>query len=128
MSAHQIPEHTRRRHIGRRICADLDGMPETAKAKTFDYYVVMMNHGKRGREAIVDPEITRREVINRILMLEYDPEQISFIHHVTSAGVDDVTFAIISECARAALGDVQPIDRQAAQFDHNQDERKHWSA
>ena len=30
------------------------------------YFVVMIDYGRRGREAIVDPEITRREVIARV--------------------------------------------------------------
>jgi len=69
-------------------------------APTFDYYVVMMDHGRRGREAIVDPEITRREVISRILSGEYYPERISFIHHVTDEGITDVTFDVIAAAAR----------------------------
>jgi len=119
---------SRRQHLGRRICADLDGMP-TAKAKTFDYFVVMLRYGRRGLEAVVDPEITRREVVSRILTLEYNPEQIAFVHHVTSAGVEDVTFAIIAECARIALEGAEPMppsDRLAALHDHAQDERKNW--
>ncbi len=31
------------------------------------YFVVMIDYGRRGREAIVDPEITRREVISRVV-------------------------------------------------------------
>jgi hypothetical protein len=30
------------------------------------YFVVMIDYGRRGREAIVDPEVTRREVISRV--------------------------------------------------------------
>ncbi len=30
------------------------------------YFVVMIDYGRRGREAVVDPEITRREVISRV--------------------------------------------------------------
>ena len=116
---------SRRQHLGRRICSDLDGMPATAATKTFDYYVVMVDLGKRGLEAIVNPEITHREIVSRILTFEYDPENVRFIHHVSSAGVEDVTLSIMSECARVALEEVQPIDRQAAQFDHMRDLRKH---
>ena len=95
----------RRSHLRSLVCANLDQMPSSPVAKTFDYYVVMLNYGPRGQEAVVDPEITRREVISRILTFEYDPEAISFIHHITSGGVEDVTVAIISECARVALGE-----------------------
>jgi len=44
------------------------------------YFVVMIDYGRRGREAIVDPEITRREVISRIASGEY--KNISFIHEI----------------------------------------------
>jgi hypothetical protein len=36
----------------------------------------MIDYGPKGREAIVDPEITRRGVVGRILTREYDPERI----------------------------------------------------
>jgi hypothetical protein len=36
------------------------------------YFVVMIDHGRRGREAIVDPEMTRREVISRVASGEYN--------------------------------------------------------
>jgi len=42
-----------------------------------------------GREAIVDPEITRREVISRIASGEYS--NISFIHEIADSSVDDIT-------------------------------------
>ena len=110
----------RRQHLGRRICADLDRMPATVTAPTFDYFVVMIDHGKRGFEAVVDPEITRREIVSRILTFDYDPEAIQFIHHVSSLGVEDVTLDIMTECARQALGDapMTAADRQANAFDH----------
>jgi hypothetical protein len=89
----------------------------------------MIDHGRRGLEAIVDPEITRREVIRRILTLEYDPAAIRFVHHVTSAGVENVTFDIMADCAREALGDTpDPIDRRAAAADRAHDLRKNWEA
>lgn len=59
------------------------------------YYVVMIDYGHRGREAIVDPEITRRGVIERIQSREYD--RISFIHHVHDDRVDDVTNELLKE-------------------------------
>ena len=33
---------------------------------SMQYFVVMIDYGRRGREATVDPEVTRREVISRI--------------------------------------------------------------
>lgn len=72
-------------------------------ARIPSYFVVMIDYGRKGREAIVDPEITRREVVSRILSRDYDPERINFIQHVTPDGVEDITYDIFAECAREAV-------------------------
>jgi hypothetical protein len=91
------------------------------------YFVVMIDYGRRGREAIVDPEITRREVVSRIASGEY--RNISFIHEIADQGVEDITEDILAE---AALPDLLPeiasagsADLQASCFDHARDLRKH---
>lgn len=61
-----------------------------------NYFVVMVDYGRKGREAIVDPEITRREVISRIRSGEY--KNIAFIHEITMNDVPrDVTAELNSE-------------------------------
>jgi hypothetical protein len=62
-------------------------MPRTSHS----YYVVMIDFGRRGLEAIVDPELTRQNIIGRIASHEYDPDRIVFIHHVDGLYVEDVT-------------------------------------
>ena len=86
------------------------------------YFVVMIDYGRRGREAIVDPEITRREVVSRVASGEY--RNVSFIHEIAGFAVDDVTAEILAE---AAVPETQPTaaDLQAARFDHARDLRKH---
>lgn len=70
------------------------------------YFVVMIDYpacfdskGRlrpKGREAIVDPELTRREVVSRIRSGEYD--RINFIHEVRADGTwADVTDELIDE-------------------------------
>lgn len=88
------------------------------------YFVVMIDYGRRGREAIVDPEITRREVVARVASGEYS--NISFIHEIVDRAVEDVTDDIL---AAAALPEVEPddIDLQAIRTDHARDLRKHAS-
>ena len=86
------------------------------------YFVVMIDYGRRGREAIVDPEVTRREVISRIASGEYS--NISFIHEVADCSVDDVTADIMAEAALPDIGDAD-ADHQAGRFDHARDLRKH---
>lgn len=86
------------------------------------YFVVMIDYGRRGREATVDPEVTRREVISRIVSGEY--RNICFIHEIADAEVTDVTEDILAE---AALPEVPPddVDLQATRLDHARDLRKH---
>jgi len=86
------------------------------------YFVVMIDYGRRGREAIVDPEITRREVISRIASGEY--KNISFIHEVADSSVEDITADIMNEAALPDIGTAN-ADLQAGQFDHQRDLRKH---
>ncbi len=86
------------------------------------YFVVMIDYGRRGREAIVDPEITRREVVSRVASGEYG--NISFIHEIADATVEDITADILAE---AALPEIASTDAylQADRFDHLRDMRKH---
>lgn len=88
------------------------------------YFVVMIDYGRRGREAIVDPEITRREVVSRVASGEY--KNISFIHEIADSTVDDITTEILAE---AAVPEVPTTDAdlQASRFDHARDLRKHES-
>jgi len=86
------------------------------------YFVVMIDYGRRGREAVVDPEITRREVVARVMSGEY--RNISFIHEIAGSSVEDITAVILAE---ATLPEIEPeeIDLQAARLDHLRDLRKH---
>jgi hypothetical protein len=86
------------------------------------YFVVMIDYGRRGREAIVDPEITRREVIARVASGEY--KNVSFIHEIDGSSVEDVTADILSEAALPEIG-ADSADLQASAFDHRRDLRKH---
>jgi hypothetical protein len=89
---------------------------------SMQYFVVMIDYGRRGREAIVDPEITRREVISRVASGEY--KNISFIHEIADSSVEDITADILSE---AAVPDIAATDAdlQASHFDHVRDLLKH---
>ena len=89
------------------------------------YFVVMIDYGRRGREAIVDPEITRREVISRIASGEY--RNISFIHEIAGCSVEDITAEILDEAVLPEIG-ATSADLQASDFDHIRDLRKHERA
>ena len=89
---------------------------------SMQYFVVMIDYGRRGREAVVDPEITRRDVVARVASGEYT--NISFIHEVADRSVDDVTEEILAEAALPEVAATE-ADLQARQFDHIRDLRKH---
>ncbi len=97
-------------------------MEEAARPR-MQYFVVMIDYGRRGREAIVDPEITRREVISRIVSGEY--ANISFIHEIDDRSVEDITEDILAEAALPEIATSGSADLQAACFDHARDLRKH---
>ena len=88
-----------------------------------DYFVVMIDYGRRGRQAVADPEMTRRDVVSCIRSGEY--RNISFIQHIHDGTAEDVTNELLAE---AGFYETEPpeIDRQAARFDHAQDHRKNW--
>jgi len=86
------------------------------------YFVVMIDYGRRGREAIVDPEVTRREVVARVASGEY--RNISFIHEIVDQTVDDVTEAILAEAALPEI-EASEADLTSSRFDHIRDLRKH---
>jgi len=86
------------------------------------YFVVMIDYGRRGREAIVDPEVTRREVVARVASGEYS--HISFIDEIADGAVSDVTAEILAEAAVPEIA-AGSADLQADRFDHARDLRKH---
>ena len=96
--------------------------PDTGQIASMQYFVVMIDYGRRGREAIVDPETTRREVVARIASGEYS--NISFIHEIADFSVEDITADILSEAALPDIG-AAGSDLQADPFDHVRDLRKH---
>lgn len=70
-------------------------MSRASSHPTHSYFVVMVDYGRRGLEAIVDPEITERGVIARLQCGEYT--NVAFIHFVSSEGVQDVTDVLLMQ-------------------------------
>lgn len=61
------------------------------------YFVVMIDYGRRGCEAVVDPEVTRREVISRLKSREYD--RVRFIQEIADGVARDVTLELQMEAS-----------------------------
>ena len=59
------------------------------------YYVTAIDYGRRGVEAVVNPELTRRDVVEMIRSGEY--KRIAFIHHIEDWRVVDVTEELQAE-------------------------------
>jgi hypothetical protein len=97
-------------------------MEAWANGACMQYFVVMIDYGRRGREAVVDPEITRREVVSRVASGECS--NICFIHEIADQSVEDVTEDIMAEAALPEIP-ASEADLQASRFDHARDQRKH---
>lgn len=67
---------------------------------SYSYFVVLIDYGKRGIEAIVQPEITRAEVIRRLQSGEY--KNVLHIDYVEDGLVDDLTHELIDEAEKLA--------------------------
>jgi len=73
-------------------------MPAAANSNAIpSYFVVMIDYGRKGREAIVDPEITRRGVIARLVSREY--RDVLFIHEIADGAARDVTLELQLEAS-----------------------------
>ena len=68
------------------------------KKVSHSYFVVMCDYGKRGLEAIVHPEDTRRDIIDQIAHGEY--KHVVFIHHVDGLYIEDVTDELFDAAER----------------------------
>ena len=75
------------------------------KRTKHSYFVVMQDYGKHGLEAVVQPEITKREVIARIKSGEY--RGIVFIHHVDDLLVEDVTLELLDAAVLELKEDIR---------------------
>jgi hypothetical protein len=69
--------------------------PTVGKRVSHSYYVVMVDYGKRGLEAIVHPEDTRRAIVEQLATGE--SKHVVFIHHVDGLFVEDVTDELFNE-------------------------------
>ena len=80
------------------------------------YYVVCCEY-RTGREAVVDPEMTGGQVLERIKSGEY--QNISFIHYVGDGLVEDVTAKFIEAAELELKTEARDrADRIANERDH----------
>lgn len=93
-------------------------------AKTsHSYFVVMQDYGKRGLEATVQPEQTRRAIVEMIQHGEF--KDIAFIHHIDGLYLEDVTMELMEEAEAELRTFARPdaADALAAKWDRARDYR-----
>lgn len=66
------------------------------------YFIAMIDYGRDGREAVVDPEVTRREMIARIRSREL--KNIIFIHEANDYGDGHLTLTDVTDELMAEAG------------------------
>lgn len=94
-----------------------------------NYFVVVISYPRTATrpaevEAVVNPELTRSNVIDRITSGEYQRDRIAFIHAISGSSVEDVTEEFL-EAAGLPEENITPVDLQAVRSDHKRDLRKH---
>ena len=120
----------RRSHLRSLVCSDLDAMP-SIRPNAVLYFVIAEYKGARYIPERDLCDMTR-EITLRDLRSGELTDVVSIIEtEITAAGAlssRDVTAALLMEADLLHGLAPDPIDRQAARFDHARDMRKHWSA
>jgi hypothetical protein len=62
----------------------------------YDYFVCMIDYGHFGREAKVNPELTKRNIIDLIRSGEFN-DALVFIHRVHDGVCEDLTDEFLAE-------------------------------
>jgi phosphoglucomutase len=82
------------------------------------YFVVMIDYCAAGREAVVNPDLTRADIVARIKSGEF--KQIDFIHHIVDGLAEDVTADLIDEAeGELKVEAMNRSERIANTQDHN---------
>lgn len=83
-----------------------------APARILTSYFVVMRKTGAGLEAIVDPSLIRRDIVDMIKSGEYEADKIAYIHHCDFGMLVDVTDELIDE----ALADREAETRPHPQY------------
>lgn len=95
------------------------------------FYILMVDYSDdRTREAIVNPEYTRREIVSQVRdIMARNRDSVEFVKFVDGNFIEDVTAEICGEAsfdnAMTAIDALSASDIQAARFDHARDLHKH---
>jgi hypothetical protein len=87
------------------------------------FYILMLDFGRRGLEAVVRPEMTRADVVAEYRGATHPV----FVKFVDGDSIEDVTEDIRAEARDAAHVDFE-VGVQTVAWDHARDLRKHEAA
>ena len=62
-----------------------------------DYFVVMVDYGKTGREAVVDLNHSRTDALDLVREALGDDHQVLFVHHIHDCGLEVITDDLLAE-------------------------------
>jgi hypothetical protein len=118
--------HDRIKHL---VCSVLDAK-RSAQPDVL-YFVIAADNGERYVPERPLARMTREATIRDLRARQFGDEVVSIIEtEITADGQlssRNVTANLLMEADIARGLAPDPVDRQAAEFDHNQDHRKNWS-
>lgn len=88
-----------------------------------EYFIICVDYGRKGRDLVGDPELTRRAVIDRLK----DYQNIAWIHRIRDCLVEDVTNELLAEAGFFDTPEPE-VDHRSIRFDHAHDHRKNYEA
>ena len=114
-----------------------------------EYFVVMIDYGRPGREAVVDMNFDWNDAIDRVHEAAGDGHKVLFVHHIHDGTVEDRSEEAFQRVMADLADNIDPLsanqrgfieehisiwsaasfpssdaDRQSARFDHARDLRK----
>lgn len=90
---------------------------------TPSYFIIMRDFGKIGREAVVDPEMTYRGVIEAVTEANRGRSPVLFVHHIHDGTCEDITEQVFDEIDVDV--EQERSDPIADSWDHMRDLYKH---
>jgi hypothetical protein len=81
-----------------------------------DYFVVMVDFGKSGREAVVDPQNTWANAVDKVRDAAADGHAILFVHHIHDNTIEDRSEEAFREIMTHLANEGAPLSQNEYQF------------
>jgi len=93
-------------------------MPAKATSEKIqpDYFVVMVDFGKIGREAIVDPNENWTDTLDRVHEAMNDGNTVLFVHHIHDGVVEDRSDEAFRAVMTAMANNAEPLTDNQYEF------------